>query len=317
MIAVIGTITADLFIKSAAPLAGLGGDGFRGSNLIFTEDPLALSIGGNGGNSAYVLAGLGVPTALYGAVGRDVFGDHLLNVLRQRGVNLAGVLRSAQQATSTSTIIMSDMSNQVVFHHLGATEYADLDAIPSRLLAVADALLISGYPLMPKLRAGGFAAMLAQVRTGAGITALDIGPAIGQPITLSEIAPLLPAIDYLITNTHELEVLVGVKDWQSAARQVLAAGAAHIVVKQGHKGVIALTSSSHYHVDAFPVAVNISVGAGDSFNAGLIYGLQQRWTLPRALRFANAVAALVVSSPHGVLDSPTRAQVEGFLDANP
>jgi sugar/nucleoside kinase (ribokinase family) len=28
-------------------------------------------MGGNGGNSAYVLAGLGRPTALYSSVGRD------------------------------------------------------------------------------------------------------------------------------------------------------------------------------------------------------------------------------------------------------
>lgn len=317
MIAVIGSITADLFIRSATPLTGLGGDGFRSRNLIFAEAPITVSMGGNGGNSAYVLAGLGMPIALYGAVGRDLFGDYLLNVLRQRGVDLSAVLRSAQHATSTSTIIMSDTSNQVVFHHLGSTVCAGLDDVPSDRLASMDALLISGYPLVAKLRAGGFAAALEQVRAGGGITALDIGPAIGEPVTLSEITPLLPNIDYLIANTHELEVLTGVEDRQNAAQRLMASGATRIVVKQGHSGVTAFAPGDHIHVDAFSVDANISVGAGDSFNAGLIYGLQQRWPLPQALRFANAVAALVVSGPRGVLGSPTLTQVEAFLDDNP
>jgi sugar/nucleoside kinase (ribokinase family) len=317
MIAVIGSITADLFIKSTAPLTGLSGDGFRSSNLIFTEAPITVSIGGNGGNSAYVLAGLGAPTALYGTVGRDTFGDYLLNVLGQRGVDVGAVIRSPRHATSTSTIIMSDTSNQVVFHHLGSTACADFDANPSDRLASIDALLISGYPLMTQLRGEGFAAALARVRAVGGITALDVGPAIGEPVTLSEITPLLPNVDYLIANTHELEVLIGVEDWQHAAQQVMAAGATRIVVKQGHEGVTAFTPGDQVHVDAFSIAANISVGAGDSFNAGLIYGLQQRWPLPSALRFANAVAALVVSGPRGVLDSPTLTQVEAFLDDNP
>lgn len=317
MITVIGSITADLFIKSTAPLTGLGGDGFRSSNLIFTEAPITVSIGGNGGNSAYVLAGLGAPTALYGTVGRDLFGDYLLNVLGQRSVDVDAVIRSPKHATSTSTVIMLDPRNQVVFHHLGSTACADLDAIPSDQLAGSDALLISGYPLMTQLRGGEFAAALALVRAGGGITALDVGPAIGKPVTLSEITPLLPDVDYLIANTHELDVLTGVEDWLNATQQVMAAGARRIVVKQGHEGVTAFTPGDQVHVDAFSIAANISVGAGDSFNAGLIYGLQQGWALRQALRFANAVAALVVSGPRGVLDSPTLTQVEAFLDDNP
>ena len=64
MFVVIGSVTADLMLHSDVPLSRLGGDGFRSSNLVFTDRPLTVSVGGNGGNSAYVLAGLGAPTAL-------------------------------------------------------------------------------------------------------------------------------------------------------------------------------------------------------------------------------------------------------------
>ncbi len=317
MFVVIGSVTADLLVVCHTPLRHLGGDGFRSSNLVFTEAPLTISMGGNGGNSAYVLAGLGAPTALCGAVGRDILGDSLVDLLQARGVNLDGLNRHAAYATSSSTIIMSDAANQVVFHHLGSTAQAAYDDMPGDLFDRAGALLISGFPLMSRLRAGGYALALARVHAAGGITALDVGPAIGDAVTLSEILPLLPFTDYLIANTHELQVLAGTSDWTAAARQVLAAGAARLVIKQGAAGASVWTESEQAQVPGFKVAANVSVGAGDSFNAGLLYGLRQGWQMQRVLRFANALAALVVSSPRGVLDSPSLAQVEAFLDANP
>ena len=61
MFLVIGSVTADVLVQSDAPLPQLGDDGFRSSNLVFTDAPLTILLGGNGGNSAFVLAGLGAP----------------------------------------------------------------------------------------------------------------------------------------------------------------------------------------------------------------------------------------------------------------
>jgi sugar/nucleoside kinase (ribokinase family) len=316
MFVVIGTVTADLLVQSDTPLSNRGGDGFRSSNLVFTDAPLAITMGGNGGNSAYVLAGLGVPTALCGAVGQDILGDTLGKWLETKGVDLRGLTRSPTHATSTSTIIMTDAANQVVFHHLGSSAEASVEAIPDTLLAGADALLATSFPIMPRLRNGGFAQALARVREAGGITALDIGPAIGAPVTLDELTPLLPMVNYLIANTHELVSLTGAPDWSGAVGLVLAAGAQHVVIKQGELGASIWSATEQVHVPGFSVDANISVGAGDSFNVGLLYGLQQRWSHSESLRFGNAVAALVVASPQGVLGSPSLSQVKAFLDAH-
>ncbi len=313
MFVVIGSVTADLLVVSDSPLSAPAGDGFRSSNLIFTDAPLTILMGGNGGNSAYVLAGLGAPTALCGAVGHDPLGDTLVSWLQDRRVNLQGLTRSTTHATSTSTIIMSDTAHQVVYHHLGSTAQASLEAVPDALLANAEVLLATSFPIMARLRADGFARALARVHAAGGLTALDIGPAIGPPVTLPELSPLLPTVDYLLANTHELASLTGAADWREAARLVLAAGARHVVVKQGERGASAISATEQVTVPGFPVAANISVGAGDSFDVGLLYGLQQGWPLARAMRFGNAVAALVVAAPRGVLDSPSLPQVEALL----
>lgn len=315
MFLVIGTVTADILVFNNTPLSTLGGDGFRSSNLVFTEEPVNVTLGGNGGNSAYALAGLGVPVALGGAVGQDLLGEALVNWLEARQVNLAGLLRSDTHATSSSTILVSDAANQVVFHHLGSTAQIALDHMPATWFDEAAVLLASSYPILPRWRTGGFATALSRVHSNGGITALDIGPAIGEPVSLAELTPLLPVVDYLIGNTHELAALTGDNDWTKSVRQLLLSGAQQVVIKQGAQGAAVWTSQEQIHVPAFPVAAALSVGAGDAFNAGFLYGLHQGWSWTEALRFGHAVAALVVSNPQGVLGAPTLSQVQAFLAA--
>ena len=295
------------------PLGGEGADGFTAGNVIYTDTPARVVVGGNGANSAYVMAGLGVPTTLCSAVGRDVLGDTLLGWLRARGVLLDGVARLGTHATSTSAILMTDAATQVVFYHPGATAETRLDDVPATVLGEAEVLLASSYPLLPRMRAGGFARALAEVHRAGGITALDIGPAIGTPVTLDEIVPLLPTVDYLIANRHEVTTLTGTGDWEAAATQLLAAGARQLVIKRGGDGASLRSADTTVDVPGFPVPAVVSVGAGDTFNVGFLYGAAQRWSPERALRFGNATAALMVTSERGILGAPTMDQVGAFL----
>lgn len=60
-----------------------------------------------------------------------------------------------------------------------------------------------------------------------------------------------------------------------------------------------------------------SAGAGDSFRGALIYGILQKMSFPRALRFASALAAIVCTRSPGVMNSPTLDEVNEFIDKNP
>ncbi|MBE0696221.1 MAG: carbohydrate kinase family protein, partial [Anaerolineaceae bacterium] len=63
----------------------------------------------------------------------------------------------------------------------------------------------------------------------------------------------------------------------------------------------------------YQVKVIDSAGAGDSFRAGIIYGLLHQWTDEATIQYASAVAALVCASFPGVLNSPTHAEVMQFI----
>ncbi|MCX6049963.1 MAG: carbohydrate kinase family protein [Chloroflexi bacterium] len=313
MFVIIGTANVDLLVSGFDKMPGGGSDEFTTNNLVFCDDPLQLMLGGNGGNCAYVLAGLGAPTALCSAAGQDALGDYVHSWLAERHVDLTGFVRHSHWATAFTTIVMDNRLNRLAFHHpgaLAALTYADL---PRQLLQSATSLLVTSYPIMPGLRPVGFAQVLAEAHARGTITAIDIGPAIGQPAYLAELAPLLPSLDYVIANRHELTVCTGVEDLEHAASILLKAGARCLIVKLGKAGALIRTTGLHTHVPGFAVTTHSTVGAGDSFNAGLLYGLQQHWPIETAARFGNAVAALVVSSAQGVLGSPTLGRVEAFL----
>jgi ribokinase len=47
-----------------------------------------------------------------------------------------------------------------------------------------------------------------------------------------------------------------------------------------------------------------TTGAGDSFNAALMYGMAQGWAMACTLEFANAFCSVVVSRLHDRFPSP-------------
>ena len=59
------------------------------------------TMGGNGSNTSYTLAMLGVPVRLHGMVGPDAYGDHVLAKLQGAGVDLGAVRRSRAPTTTT------------------------------------------------------------------------------------------------------------------------------------------------------------------------------------------------------------------------
>jgi sugar/nucleoside kinase (ribokinase family) len=314
MFLIIGTANVDLIVSGFERMPVVMGDEFTTSSLVFCDEPLALVLGGNGGNCAYVLAGLGAPTALCSAVGQDQLGQIVRGWLAERGVNLTGFVHQLQQATAYTTIVSDRALNRLAFHHPGAlATYTERD-VPADLLAASDVVLATSYTIMPRLRPNGFTQILAAAHQRGAITALDIGPAIGSPAVTSELTPLLPHTDYLLANQHELAVCTGEQTVAQGVEQLLQAGAHTVIIKQGAAGATIYTAKRQWPVAAFAVGVRSTVGAGDSFNAGLLYGLQQKWSIERAVRLGNAVAALVISSERGILDAPKLEQAKRLLE---
>jgi sugar/nucleoside kinase (ribokinase family) len=261
------------------------------------------------------LSKLDTPSILGSAIGRDQAGLLVRNWLADTLVDQRGLVEVLKSSTPTTTVITDRALNRLAFHNPGATTRFNLANLPDGLLEAASLVLFASYPLLPAWRPTGVAQAFKQARQGGAQTALDIGPAIGQPTMLAELRALLPDVDYLICNAHELAVCTGYDTIEAGLDAALAAGANSIIVKCGEAGALIRQAGAAETIDVpgYAVAARFTVGAGDAFNAGLLYGLQTGWSLAKAVRFANGVAALVVSSGQGILGAPDLQRVEAFM----
>jgi 6-phosphofructokinase 2 len=150
---------------------------------------------------------------------------------------------------------------------------------------------------------------VASIVAGRGAKfALDTsGPALkaslGHGITL--LKPSLSEFESIIG--HEVREL---SEQMAQAKLVVHSGAAEMIaLSLGAGGAILATADQAVHAPAFAVPEKTGVGAGDSFLAGLVFGLAQRQTLEDTLRLALACGAAAVQS------MGTAAVRRGVVDA--
>ena len=117
-----------------------------------------------------------------------------------------------------------------------------------------------------------------------------------------------------IGNREECRVAVGETDPLRAAEALLERGIELAIVKQGPKGVLAMTADETVEVPPVTVEVVNGLGAGDSFGGAVCHGLLSGWPLEKVLRFGNAAGALVASRLECSSAMPTEAEVEALLE---
>jgi sulfofructose kinase len=135
--------------------------------------------------------------------------------------------------------------------------------------------------------------------TAAAAVAASWAREAGVPVVadLDELYPgveeLLPKLDYFVASRDIPGRLTGETDLRKALPEVKKKyGCVLAAATLGEEGVLAWDGTRFWHAAAYRVKVVDSIGAGDIFHAGFIYGLLQNWPLQRQLDFACAAAAL-------------------------
>lgn len=228
--------------------------------------------------------------------------------LTEAGVGLRGLARPAGAATA-STVAATDRSRRrIALHHAGVSASTGAGGVPAELAGSATAVLLTGYHLLHALRGAPAARLLEHARTTGALTAVDLGPAVEPVAGLDELRPLLAHADLVLVNAHEAAVCTA----GAGAASLLDAGAGGAVVKLGAAGADLLTQDGRVSAPAFATEAASTVGAGDAFDAGLLYALTRGDAPGRALRFANATAALTLERG-GAVAAPSAAEVDALL----
>jgi len=303
---IIASTTVDIWVPTGKLPPSPGGPEFSTSNLATLDKQPNVRMGGIGGNAAAVLGGLGGEVALFTNLAADFWGNWARSQLEARGVKI--IAPAGLESTSVHIAVTGPQGQRLSFFYPGEVTFAE----PSQEFR-AKWILFGGcpHPALPDI-----ARMLRQ--SGGAVTFLDIGPNLGQEFNIEAFAPLFSTIDWLIGNESELAGFTG-SDPESGARRVAGMAKQGVILKRGDKGaaVFFRQRRSPLWARPFHILPQNTIGAGDAFNGGLLYGMSRGWEWEDMLRFANAVAAYTVQAPQGTLDIPKTEVIFAFIQSRP
>lgn len=257
-------------------------------------DEIVLRGGGCALNTGTALARLGLSVACAGKVGEDAFGDFVITLLDERGVDRSLVARDAAAPTSATVVLVDDAGERTFLHVAGANGSVRVGELDVDRVLATRALHVAGALVMPALDGEPTAALLAEAQRRGVVTSLDtVWDATGR---WSRLEPCLPHLDLLCLSRAEARALSGEHEPEAAAAWARARGAGTVAVTLGAEGCHVEGEGFAGRIPAPSVETVDSTGAGDAFAAGMIYARLQGWSLERASVFANRIGAAATTA---------------------
>jgi sugar/nucleoside kinase (ribokinase family) len=301
---VVGDLNPDLLV-SGEQLAPRWGQAERDAEM-------RLVLGGSAGIAAAGMARIGLRTALCATIGDDDFGAAARRMLAEHGVETTELTTIPGSPTGLSIHLLAGDDRAIYTERGAMVALTAADAVRAIERRAPRHVHLAAVYLLPALHADGGAIVDAAHAARATVsvdTNFDPAERFERPAWLTRADALLP-------NATEARRLAGTDDLEQAAR-TLAADGALVAVKQGAQGAFALGGArlpfpGDEHGERAEVAIAgpatpfaDAVGAGDSFDAGIVRALVDGRPLRDALAFACAAGTLSTRAAGGTAAQAT------------
>ncbi|MFN0112552.1 MAG: carbohydrate kinase family protein [Blastocatellia bacterium] len=269
---------------------------------------LRREIGGGAAITACGLAKLGKQTATLAMIGND--GQWFTERLSECGVSTALIHQLPNEATAT-TISVSTAKDRAFFTYTGANrglgELLRQDAIRRELCQARHVHF--ACPIKAELLSD-----LTEMLHAANCrVSIDVGWQVDW-LTNPAIWQAFKQVDLFLPNEREAELMTGESEPEAMLRKFAEAGLSHVALKLGERGSMALWEDEIFSCPPLRVLPVDTTGAGDCFDAGLIFGWLENKTPQDCLRLANICGALSTAGLGGVSAFPSRQRTDELLN---
>lgn len=271
------------------------------------------AVGGSCLNVAIGIARLGAPTGFVGGVSTDLFGRMIADHAASSNVELGLATRSDHQTTLAFVRIVAGESHYAFYDAQTATRNWTFrrGTIP---FDKVEAVHVGSTTLVNDQGAAETKALIADARASSTISFdPNCRPNLvkDKPAYLARMVEFAASADLIKMSDVDFTFLFGEEPYQQRARALLGQGTNLVVITRGNNGAIAWhAKAGQIEVEAPKVAVADTIGAGDSFQAALLFALHKQGRLDRqqlkdigadelrrALSFAANCAALTCTRP--------------------
>jgi ribokinase len=264
----------------------------------FSKD-FIITHGGSAANFAFAASRLGLRVSMLGCVGDDYFGTEGLLELKRVGVDCGNVKRIAGKRTGVVCVLVDEHGERKMIAYRGANE--------ELISAVNEKIPDSNIVHMSNVDKRVLSEVLkTDIR---GYISLDPG---GGAKKLG--IDLLEGLDVLLLNEQECRDLTKLPFREGV--ELLAKKVDIVIIKLGKDGAFLATGSQRLLQKPFTVSVMDTTGAGDSFDAGFLFGLIEGKDMATCLRLGQAVAAMKIGGKGARSNLPSRVKLIEFMEKN-
>ena len=255
-------------------------------------------------NTAIALGRLGTPSGFFSVLSNDMLGEILSDTLQASHVDTSFAARSNRPTTLAFVKLVDGQATYAFYDENTAGVLLSQDQLPT-LPDHITTLFFGGISLVNDPAASTYAALQAR-EAPTRVTMIDpnIRPSFitDRAAYLARINVMIALADIVKLSDEDLHWLMGDGDIATLSRAMLATGPKLICITEGAKGATAYSAAHTVQVAATPVKVADTVGAGDTFNAGVLCALWQAGALTKA-----AIATLDEATIRAALTLGVRA----------
>jgi fructokinase len=272
------------------------------------ENAFAPHAGGAVFNTAIALGRLGAPVQFFSGISSDLFGDVLKAELAASKVDSSPAAISDRPTTLAFVTLTNGHASYAFYDENTAGRMITPEDLPE---VTADAVFVGGISLAVEPCADAYEALAAKA-TKTAVVMMDpnVRPGFIKDADhyRARITRMMGHADIVKMSDEDLAWFYPNQDTATAARAVVANGVKLLCITEGSKGVTGYTAAHEVFVAANKAEVVDTVGAGDTFNAGLLASLHAAGALTKdrvadldedtvraALAMGAKVAAITVS----------------------
>ncbi|MDH3453313.1 MAG: sugar kinase [Gammaproteobacteria bacterium] len=283
-----------------------------------TDGRYLKGFGGDISNCAVAAARLGAQTGVVTRLGTDSFGDAIVAMLREEGIDTSRIARDDSAPTGIYFVTHDADGHHFEYRRAGsAASLLDAGRIPADYVRDARLLHVSGISqAISRKAAKGVSHAVALARNAGHLVSYDTNLRLQLwPLRTARkvMHATIAACDILLPGLDDAAALTGTADPDAIVDYYLKLGPRVVALTLGEAGVLVATPQERHRVPAIPTEAVDATGAGDAFDGAFLTEYLATGDVLRAATFANAACALAIQGYGATAASPRREAVEQLL----
>jgi len=276
-------------------------DKYPGEDERVLAEEIIRAGGGPAAVAAVALSRLGVKSAIVGTIGDDADGKEVLRIFAQEGVDTSGISIGTTPTAGSVIVASKEHRARAISTRQPVTQAAMNDAA-KKLIASAQWVHVDHVGVKRLDEAGISRCKGPQISFDAGYGVETFDPIV---------------VDLFVPTDRQMALRYPGVDLAAALEDDSMKAGNTVVATQGSAGSAGFSPETGLvSAPGFKVDVTSTLGAGDVFHGALVAQLIQGHPLQKAMRRANAVAALSCRGLDGQSKIPTTSELNAYLEAH-